>query len=345
MNSFDPLTLSNVINSNEASGRALKTKEFNMNTDDQVSSFTYPNFPPISRNEKHLKRYLTFIESRVRVLSESESVEQHHIIPRSLGGSNEPENIIRLTMREHYIAHMILWKAFGGPMAIAFFLMSIGNKKKYRIRLTAKQYQTLKMNRAQAVVTPEFRQKMSVIMTGAPRSEEHRRKISQTLKEGYASGRIKRQVGKTASEETRAKLSKAFTGRPLGPMTEDHKRKIAQSHIGIEHTDETKKRLSEIQKRHISFTKDGVNKIVDKDDPIIEELLANGWVRGLHCKRRRQKGEWRPSKESIEKVRNSLKGRKWMTKSGEDALVKIEEVDSYISFGWTFGRSKIRSRK
>ena len=32
-------------------------------------------------------------------------VERHHIIPRSLG---EKENIVELTAREHFIAHLLL---------------------------------------------------------------------------------------------------------------------------------------------------------------------------------------------------------------------------------------------
>lgn len=34
--------------------------------------------------------------------------EKHHIIPRSLGGSDECSNIVALTGREHYIAHLLL---------------------------------------------------------------------------------------------------------------------------------------------------------------------------------------------------------------------------------------------
>lgn len=36
--------------------------------------------------------------------------ENHHIVPRSLGGSNAPDNMIRLTAREHLIAHLLLVK-------------------------------------------------------------------------------------------------------------------------------------------------------------------------------------------------------------------------------------------
>lgn len=36
--------------------------------------------------------------------------ESHHIIPRSLGGSNDAQNLVRLTVREHFIAHCLLFK-------------------------------------------------------------------------------------------------------------------------------------------------------------------------------------------------------------------------------------------
>ena len=35
-------------------------------------------------------------------------VERHHVVPVSLGGGDEPENIITLTAREHYFAHVLL---------------------------------------------------------------------------------------------------------------------------------------------------------------------------------------------------------------------------------------------
>ena len=34
--------------------------------------------------------------------------ESHHIIPKSLGGSNDHNNLVLLTPREHYIAHLLL---------------------------------------------------------------------------------------------------------------------------------------------------------------------------------------------------------------------------------------------
>lgn len=36
--------------------------------------------------------------------------EQHHIVPRSIGGTDLPINLVRLTYREHFIAHWLLTK-------------------------------------------------------------------------------------------------------------------------------------------------------------------------------------------------------------------------------------------
>jgi len=38
--------------------------------------------------------------------------EIHHIIPRCMGGSDEPENLVSLTPEEHYVAHQLLVKIY-----------------------------------------------------------------------------------------------------------------------------------------------------------------------------------------------------------------------------------------
>lgn len=56
--------------------------------------------------------------------------ETHHIIPRSLklGGLKDPCNLVALTAREHYIAHLLLTKMFDGQrrykMLAAAFMMA-----------------------------------------------------------------------------------------------------------------------------------------------------------------------------------------------------------------------------
>lgn len=50
-------------------------------------------------------------KARVRPSSYS---EKHHITPRALGGGNEKDNIVRLTFREHFVAHWLLPKFVEG---------------------------------------------------------------------------------------------------------------------------------------------------------------------------------------------------------------------------------------
>lgn len=43
-----------------------------------------------------------------REYPEVEAYENHHIIPRSEGGSNKKSNKVRLTPKEHHICHLCL---------------------------------------------------------------------------------------------------------------------------------------------------------------------------------------------------------------------------------------------
>ena len=68
--------------------------------------------------------YREFVADRLRKQPEAPTYfERHHILPRSLGGGNEPENLIRLTPEDHLFAHLLLAKIHGGKLWAAVFLM------------------------------------------------------------------------------------------------------------------------------------------------------------------------------------------------------------------------------
>ena len=55
--------------------------------------------------------------------------ENHHIVPKWLGGDNSKNNLVLLTAREHYVAHLLLWKHYRDrPSALAFHRMTKSNK-------------------------------------------------------------------------------------------------------------------------------------------------------------------------------------------------------------------------
>lgn len=61
--------------------------------------------------------YAEFIKDR----REKEStltgyVERHHIVPRCLGGDDDPDNLVNLAPEDHYFAHLLLAKIHGGSL-------------------------------------------------------------------------------------------------------------------------------------------------------------------------------------------------------------------------------------
>ena len=71
--------------------------------------------------------------------------EKHHIIPRSLGGTNDLNNLVLLTAREHYLAHYILTKIYPcSSMIVAFLLICNTTKYKKDMIKTSKQYENVR---------------------------------------------------------------------------------------------------------------------------------------------------------------------------------------------------------
>jgi hypothetical protein len=57
--------------------------------------------------------------------------EQHHIVMRSMGGSNESSNLVSLTGREHWIAHLLLYKIHRNKLsAYACHMMAMKCEKR-----------------------------------------------------------------------------------------------------------------------------------------------------------------------------------------------------------------------
>lgn len=58
--------------------------------------------------------------------------ELHHVVPRCMGGDNEPDNIVALTPEEHFFAHVVLVKLYPTNRKLIFALnrMSGGHQGK-----------------------------------------------------------------------------------------------------------------------------------------------------------------------------------------------------------------------
>ncbi len=64
-------------------------------------------------DNKYTRIYYSIIDrAKNRVLNGY--TEKHHIIPKSIGGSNTKDNLVKLTPREHFICHLLLPKMLEG---------------------------------------------------------------------------------------------------------------------------------------------------------------------------------------------------------------------------------------
>lgn len=97
--------------------------------------------------------------------------EKHHILPRSMGGTNDKSNLVKLTAKEHYVAHMLLWKIYkNGSMAQAVWLISYVDNHK----INSRTFEILRKDYAAAVskihkgkiYNEQTRQKMSISKMG-----------------------------------------------------------------------------------------------------------------------------------------------------------------------------------
>jgi hypothetical protein len=183
------------------------------------------------QSQHHYNRYQRFIGS-LRGQSVDGYAEVHHIVPRSLGGSDDADNLIRLTARQHFIAHWMLARALGGSASRAFFMMSnfgkYGKVNSSTYQIARKEYadqvsKQLKGKPSQSAFSDETRQKMREKKLGRKHSPEHIEKV-----------RLSR-LGKKMSAEFCRKVSNAKKGistRGSGwKLSEETKRKIIESNL------------------------------------------------------------------------------------------------------------------
>ena len=153
--------------------------------------------------------------------------ENHHIIPRCLGGIDSKYNIISLTAREHFICHHLLTKIYNtgeshSKVCLAFYWMCNIKKVKLNNRLYEKLrfYHKLNAkiqghkNKGQKR-TEEFKRRISLATKGKNNpmfGKNHTQKVKNIISlknkgNKYAKGAVR-------TQEMKNKLSAMFKGRP-----------------------------------------------------------------------------------------------------------------------------------
>jgi hypothetical protein len=168
------------------------------------------------------ERWYSAITNRAKTRTLDGYKERHHVIPHSLGGSDDSNNLVDLTAREHFICHWLLTKMHTGEargkMINALYMMrgQSTHQKRYESKITGRIYENLreeysqyisKMNKGR-IQPPEEKARQQAAQIGRKRdpfSEEWKENLSKNhkSKKGYDC---------KLSEETRKKISEKLKG-------------------------------------------------------------------------------------------------------------------------------------
>lgn len=125
--------------------------------------------------------------------------EQHHILPKSLGGLDHPSNLIYLTIREHYIAHLLLYKIYKNEAtmwALQWFVDSMSpaikriffkNRKKHSNRKDWCQKQEYKIKQQEITTAlwnenEEYKNKQKTLRSTEDYKQQQKERTKETWK-------------------------------------------------------------------------------------------------------------------------------------------------------------------
>lgn len=239
------------------------------------------------KSNKYTRIYNRIISNaKNRILTEYK--ENHHIIPRSMGGTDDPTNLVDLTAREHFICHWLLIKMVESQdrakLVYAINAMKLKNKNqnRYSTKVTARVYENYRLE--WSAMHSQRMKGRTPPNKGVPMSEQQKqllREVAAKRPPQSAETKAKRAksiTGRKLSEETKQKIAMSLTGKVKGPYSTARKRAISDACIGISKKEGHKENVANAVKGNISINKNGIEKKVKSD--ILQEYLNDGWNLG-----------------------------------------------------------------
>jgi hypothetical protein len=187
------------------------------------------------------EKWYNSIVSNAKLRTVDGYTERHHIVPVSLGGSDNKENLVDLTAREHFICHWLLVKTQKGKARAKMIYALNGMKRngyctqRYETKITSRVYENLKK---------EFSIVHSATMKGRPAHNkgvpasaaqiEKNKKAAEgrvMSAESIAKGVAKR-TGQKRTAEQKENISKSLKGKARGPMSKQQKEAISNGTKG-----------------------------------------------------------------------------------------------------------------
>lgn len=182
-------------------------------------------------DNKYTKWYYLIVERAInRTLYTYK--ERHHIIPKSLGGSNEAINIVELTPKEHFVCHLLLTKMTVGDhrrkMSYALWLMSNlkNQNQEHRHVPSGKMYDIIRSNHAKIVAESLRGKKKNYSSFAGKKHSSETIKLQREIKLGKKNPNY----GVKQKPEWNKKKSEAQKGISKPPITCEHCGKTVGGH-------------------------------------------------------------------------------------------------------------------
>jgi hypothetical protein len=167
------------------------------------------------------KKYLDFIEECKNKNYENVITQKHHIIPKHMGGDNSNDNLVELSLDDHYTAHILLSDCYDGKYKrenLAAAIMIKGYLD--NLDLITEYQKSLNGNG-----NPNY---------GKSWNDAKRTEVSKRVKEYWSIDSNKIKIRKPKSDSSKmGKYDKNGSNNPF---------------YGKKHSDDVKKKLSELKK-------------------------------------------------------------------------------------------------
>ena len=159
-------------------------------------------------NSKYTNWYFSIIETAKLKNNNVGYLERHHIIPKSFGGNDTKDNLVKLTAREHFICHLLLTKITTGSnrhkMLHAFMLMKGKTDKQHRY-VNSRLFDSIKIEFGEMLRNKKLETKDKIRDTlksmPSPITAAGRKSISE---------KAKSRIQKPRSEEYKKTMSEAM---------------------------------------------------------------------------------------------------------------------------------------
>lgn len=175
--------------------------------------------------------------------------ENHHIIPKCLGGTDEETNLVLLTAKEHFICHKLLTYIYKGNRKIAYAFHRMAFSQKENRKISSRDYSYAIELIKTTFISEETRKKMK---GKTPWNKGKTNVYDKGVLENWSRKKLGNQNGLGNKSNTGKKFS------------EEHKDKIRKKHIGLKPSEETRKKLANKAKQRKKYKCEYCNKEINR---------------------------------------------------------------------------------